>query len=248
MPFSRGCLGGKVKDLMCSLSTLCLHSVRRDSASQCCFSQERSPVDQCYVLFYEMTSLIELFFVKYTVQASQQIRLFIFPSWKSTWKLPKSALCDVCLITLFLHLACRLLGETWVRELPWGVKSGHRVGGRGLCTYITHQFTSQCPGISEKALNNALRTCMHGLDMTSSVYVLPAGQRVVYTILQFERFLEEGAPPSLLLCLDKNLVRTWESIMHNEGKEKRSQWKGKSLIDILACNEDLHRFHICTKQ
>lgn len=142
MPFSRGCLGGKVKDLMCSLSTLCLHSVRRDSASQCCFSQERSPVDQCYVLFYEMTSLIELLFVKYTVQASQQIRLFIFPSWKSTWKLPKSALCDVCLITLFLHLACRLLGETWVREYALRSQIWPQ-GGWQRFVYIYHTSVHQ---------------------------------------------------------------------------------------------------------
>lgn len=44
MPFFSGCPGGKVKDLTCSLSTLCLHSVRKDSSSQGFFSQDRSPV------------------------------------------------------------------------------------------------------------------------------------------------------------------------------------------------------------
>lgn len=93
MPFFSDCPGGKVKDLMCSLSTLSLHGVRKDSFSQCCFSQESSLAGQYYLFFYKMTSLLEVLFVKYTVQVSQQMQLLIFPSWRS--KLPNQ-LCMKC--------------------------------------------------------------------------------------------------------------------------------------------------------
>jgi len=42
-----------------------------------------------------MTSLLEVLFVKHTMQVSQQAQLLIFPSWKSKWKLPNQ-LCMKC--------------------------------------------------------------------------------------------------------------------------------------------------------
>lgn len=80
MPFFSDCSGGKVKDLTCSPSTLRLHGVRKDSFSQCCFSQESSLAGQYYLFFYKMISLLEVLFVKYTVKVSQQMQLLIFPS------------------------------------------------------------------------------------------------------------------------------------------------------------------------
>lgn len=64
MIFFSHCPGGKVKDLMCSLSTLCLHGVRKHSFSQCSFSQESSLVGQYYLFFYKMTNLLDIFVCK----------------------------------------------------------------------------------------------------------------------------------------------------------------------------------------
>jgi len=80
MTFFSHCPGEKFKDLMCSQSTLCLHSVRKDSFSQCSSSKESSFVGQYYLFFSKMTSLLEVLFVKHTMQVSQQAQLLIFPS------------------------------------------------------------------------------------------------------------------------------------------------------------------------
>lgn len=64
MPFSSDRPGGKVKDLMCSLSTLSLHDVRKDSFNHCSFPQASSLVGQYYLFFFKMTSLLEGFFCK----------------------------------------------------------------------------------------------------------------------------------------------------------------------------------------
>lgn len=66
---------------------------------------------------------------------------WFFPFWKPKWKLPESALWNVCLITVS-SLGFQTFG--W-GNTPWGVKSGQRVGGRSLCSHIKLYFTSQCP-------------------------------------------------------------------------------------------------------
>lgn len=80
MCFSSDCPGGKVKDLMCSLSTLHLHGVREDLFSRCPFSHGISLVGHYYLFFYKMTGLLEISFVKCTMQVSQQTQFLHFPS------------------------------------------------------------------------------------------------------------------------------------------------------------------------
>lgn len=79
--------------------------------------------------------------------------------------------------TLFLHLAPRLLGETWVRGVCLE-KSNLAKGWVAEAYVLILCFSSpasECPGVRENALDNALRPPLHGLDMTSNVCVLPAG-------------------------------------------------------------------------
>lgn len=136
MLFSGTVQEGRLKISCVPLSTLRLLGVRRDLFSQFSFSQESSPGGQYYLLFYKMTSPIEVLFVKYTRQVSQQTQLLISTPEDPSESYLISFTRGVLNCTVSSH-GLQSFGWDLGGDVPWWFKSGQSVDGRSLCKTVT---------------------------------------------------------------------------------------------------------------